>query len=145
MNRWHPMEEVEGGWTGRSGLTYIHYHVWNSQLVGSSAQKAQLGALSRLRAGSREGGGQGQGGEDVCIRMADSCWCTAETNTTLLSNYMPVKTTKHINAVMSFISLSGLHAQLKESMIITCDLSLLSWLQFDHSWTFLKSSKYQII
>ena len=94
--------------------------------MGSSAQKAQLGALSRLRVGSREGGGQGQGGGDVCIRMADSCWCTAETNTTLLSNYMPVKTTKHINAVMSFISLSGLHAQLKESMIITCDLSFVS-------------------
>ena len=48
----------------------------------------------------------GQGGGDICIRIADSCFCTAEMNTILLSSYIPIKTTKQINAVMSFISLS---------------------------------------
>ena len=89
------------------------------------AQKAQLGALSRP---SMVGSGKvaGQGGGDICIRIADSCCCTAEMNTILLSNYIPIKTTNQINAVMSFTSLGGLQAQFKESIIITCDLSLLS-------------------
>ena len=36
-----------------------------------------------------------------------------------------------INAVRSFISLGGLQAQFRESVIITCELSFLSWLQLD--------------
>ena len=63
---------------------------------------------------------------DICIHMADSCCCTEENDTILLSNYIPIKTTNQINAVMSFTSLGGLQAQFKESIIITCDLSLLS-------------------
>ena len=36
-------------------------------------------------------GGKAQKGGDICILMGDSHWCTAETNTTLLSNYTPIK------------------------------------------------------
>ena len=32
-----------------------------------------------------------QEGGDTCVPMADSCWCMAETNTTLQSNYPPIK------------------------------------------------------
>ena len=35
------------------------------------------------------GGGEVQEGGDMC--MADSCWCMAEMNTTLQSNYPPIK------------------------------------------------------
>ena len=40
-------EGEEVGWTGRLGLTHIHYHVQSRQLVGSCciAQRAQLQAL----------------------------------------------------------------------------------------------------
>ena len=31
-----------------------------------------------------------QGGGDICIHKADSLCCTAETNTTLSSNYTPI-------------------------------------------------------
>ena len=30
----------------------------------------------------------------ICTHMADSCCCTAETNTTLQSNYSPIKNKK---------------------------------------------------
>lgn len=36
-----------------------------------------------------------------------------------------------INAVRIFISLGGLQAQFGESVVITCELSFLSWLRFD--------------
>ena len=35
-----------------------------------------------------------QEGGDVCIHIADTLCCTAETNTTLQSNYPPVKKKK---------------------------------------------------
>ena len=36
----------------------------------------------------RVGGGRGvQEGGDICIPVADSCWCVAKTITILLSNY----------------------------------------------------------
>ena len=40
----------------------------------------------------RDGVGRGRQGQegDICILMADSCQCMAETNTTLSSNY-PIK------------------------------------------------------
>ena len=38
------------------------------------------------------GGGEGGSSrDDMCIVMVDSHCCTAETNTTLLSNYLPIK------------------------------------------------------
>ena len=40
--------------------------------------------------GSR-GGRDTQEGRDICIHMAASCGCTAETNTTLQSSYIPIK------------------------------------------------------
>ena len=41
--------------------------------------RAQTGALGQ----PREVGKEVQEGGDMCIPMADSCWCVAETNTTL--------------------------------------------------------------
>ena len=41
------------------------------------------------RGGIGRVGGRGYG--DICICIADSLCCTAETNTTLLSNYTPIK------------------------------------------------------
>ena len=38
-----------------------------------------------------EGGKEGQEGGDVCIHIADSLCCTAETNKTLYINYTPLK------------------------------------------------------
>ena len=42
-----------------------------------------------------EGGREAQEGRDVCIHIADSFNCTAESNTTLQSNYMPIKKKKN--------------------------------------------------
>ena len=36
-------------------------------------------------------GKEGEEGEDICIPTAGSCGCMAEINTTLLSNYLPMK------------------------------------------------------
>ena len=41
-----------------------------------------------------KGGRQSQEGEDICIHIAGSHCCTAETNTTLSSNYTPIKKKK---------------------------------------------------
>ena len=38
-----------------------------------------------------EGGREAQEGRDVCIHIVDSFNCTAESNTTLQSHYMPIK------------------------------------------------------
>ena len=37
------------------------------------------------------GGREAQEGGDICILIADSHGCTAESNTTLQSNYLPIK------------------------------------------------------
>ena len=34
---------------------------------------------------------RGSRGRDICISMADSCWCMTETNTILWSNYLSIK------------------------------------------------------
>ena len=55
------------------------------------AQGEQLGALWRpIRAGWW-GGREAQEGGDICILIADSCVCTAETDTTFLNNFTPIK------------------------------------------------------
>ena len=36
-------------------------------------------------------GREGQEEGDICIPVADSCWCMAETNTTMQSNHPPIK------------------------------------------------------
>ena len=45
----------------------------------------------KLRWGAEEGGREVKKGGDLCIPMADSCCCKAETNTVLYSNYPPIK------------------------------------------------------
>ena len=41
--------------------------------------------------GGRRGGREVQERGDICMHTADSLHCTAETNTTLQSNYTPIK------------------------------------------------------
>ena len=48
-------------------------------------------------------GGRGrevQEGGDICIHTADSLCYTAETNTTLLSNYTPIKKTVQLHVFL---------------------------------------------
>ena len=40
-------------------------------------------------------------GEDVCICTADSLFCTVEMNTTLQSNYTPIKMKKNNNKMFT--------------------------------------------
>ena len=40
-------------------------------------------------------GREGQQGRDVCIHIADSLSCTAESNTAVKSNYTPIKINKN--------------------------------------------------
>ena len=57
---------------------------------GSSARCSVMTQRSRM-VGEREVEGRFKWGGDIYIFMADSCCCTAETNTTLPSNYPPIK------------------------------------------------------
>ena len=41
--------------------------------------------------GYKGGGKEVEEGSNICIPVADSCWCMTETSTTLQSNYPPVK------------------------------------------------------
>ena len=70
----------------------------NRQLVGSCCltEGAQPGALWQAR-GVGWGGREVQEGGNVCMPVADSRWCMAETNTALYSHYPPIKNkrTKH--------------------------------------------------
>ena len=58
-----------------------------------TAQGAQLGALGwpRWVEWGRGGGREVQEGRDVCRDITDSLHCTAESSTTLESNYTPIK------------------------------------------------------
>ena len=47
-----------------------------------------VGAMGEDRVGV---GKEVQEGGDICILMTDLCCCMAETNTTLYSNYSPIK------------------------------------------------------
>ena len=90
----------QGEWTAQRELcwhlccTYT-MSVYNRQLVGSCcmAQGAQLGALWWPRGmgrGRSRGRREVQEGGDICICITGSLCCTAETSTTLESNYTPV-------------------------------------------------------
>ena len=55
------------------------------------AQGAQLGLCGDLDGWDGEvGRREFQEGGDICINIADSLRCTAETNTTEKSNYIPI-------------------------------------------------------
>ena len=56
-----------------------------------TAQGAQFSAVMTQRGEMREGWEEAQEGEDICLLIADSHCCTAEINTTLLSNYPQIK------------------------------------------------------
>ena len=55
-------------------------------------RKLKSGALCNLEGWDGVGGGgKIQEGGDMCIPMAESCWCMAKTNIILQSNYPPTK------------------------------------------------------
>lgn len=80
------------GWPGRLGLTSIHDHVWNRQLVGLclTPQGAQCSVVTSRSGMGVEGGKVVHERGDVCMHIADSLSWTAETNITLWCNYIPV-------------------------------------------------------
>ena len=45
-----------------------------------------------------------QEGGDMCISMVDSCCCMAETNTTLQSNYLPIKNKNKLKKIFKLLS-----------------------------------------
>ena len=47
-----------------------------------------------LEGGIGRGGREVQEGGDICMLMADSCCCMAETDATLLCNYLPIKSNR---------------------------------------------------
>ena len=49
------------------------------------------------------GGREVQEGWDICVPVAESCWCMAETTTTVQSNYPPIKK-KRLSILMAEIS-----------------------------------------
>ena len=68
-----------------------------------------------------------QEGGDICIPIADSCWCMAETNTTLLSNYPPIKNKLVFfkKKILQLVSINQSEQILeKESPIMVCFLNL---------------------
>ena len=82
---WTQWGKERAGGTERGALAYLHYHAWNSQPVGHCwvAHGAQLGALWGPRGLGCRGGREAQEWGDTCMHIADSCCCTAATNTTL--------------------------------------------------------------
>ena len=72
---------------------FIIVRAWKYPSCPSSDEMSSNSVLcENLKGWDVEGGGeQVQERGDACIPMADSCWCTAENNTTLQSNYPPIK------------------------------------------------------
>ena len=53
------------------------------QIMVQQRLKDFEGEAQKFREGAREGGSRGRGYGDICIHVADSLCCTAETITTL--------------------------------------------------------------
>ena len=88
-------EEGEGGMYGESNMqTYItickidsqwEFAVWFMEL--------KPGHYNNLEGwDGEESWREVQDGGDICIPMVDSCWCLAQINTILSSNYHSIKT-----------------------------------------------------
>ena len=60
-------------------------------------------ALWRPREVGRGSGREAQEGVDICIQIADSSCCTAETNATMESNYTPISKEKHVWKTLPYI------------------------------------------
>ena len=87
-----PSGEGEGGMNGQSS-TDIHYRVY--KIAGWQEAAAWHSGLSLVLCDDQRGAmGLGWKGSvragDICIHIADSLCCTAETNTLLQNNYTPV-------------------------------------------------------
>ena len=59
--------------------------------MGSCNPEKQLSRTQGPQRGGMGGRREAQEGEDICIHIADSYCCTAETNTTLQRNYISIK------------------------------------------------------
>ena len=77
--------EERVGWMERVARKHIHYCVYNSLCEFSVwIRELKPGVRDNLEAWDGVGGGREvQEGGNICRPMADSCWCMAETNTTL--------------------------------------------------------------
>ena len=66
---------------------------------GDGCQTAKGSVIkTHLKNNGVGGGREGWEGGDICMPMADSCWCMAETSTKLESNYPSIKNKlKYIN------------------------------------------------
>ena len=82
---------VGSGMDCEGALADARHRAWDRQLGDQrTAQEAGRGALGDLTRVGMRAGGTGQEGGDMCAQTADSRCHTAETNTTLPSNYTPI-------------------------------------------------------
>ena len=87
-------EDAEGGMYGESNMEiYITIHKIDSQWEFDVwLRKLKHELYDNLEGWDEEEYGREiQKGVDICTPMADSCWCLAETNTILESNYPSIK------------------------------------------------------
>ena len=84
-----PRGEGRVGWAGRSGLTYMHYYVWNRSLMRTCCTAHELCLVLCGDLNGRE-----IQNRDTHIQIADSLLYTAEANTTLQSNSTPITMNK---------------------------------------------------
>ena len=92
--KWKQGEEREGGMYGESNMeTYITICKTDSQWEFAIwLKELKPGPCNNLEGWDGEGGGRGgQEQGDICIPMADSCWCFAETNTILKAIILQLK------------------------------------------------------
>ena len=87
--------EGESGTNGGSSvetctLPYVKWIASGNLLYSAGSSNPVLCDNLEMLHGVR-GGRKVQVGGAVCIPTADSCWCIAETNTILQSNYPPIK------------------------------------------------------
>ena len=128
------------GQTERVALKYIHHHMQKRELVGCCwvTQGAQPGPLRQPR-GAEWGAGWegGSRGRETWIPTADSCWGMAETNTTLQSNYLPIKRNKLKGKKKPPLTVSQLSLPSPSSAYVHCNrfLHIGELLQMQHKIT----------
>ena len=80
---------------GRVGRTERAARTAHTSMQTASGELYSTGSTvsrSAMTAGVRQGDAkEAQEGEDVCVYIANSLCCIAETNTILQSNYTPIK------------------------------------------------------
>ena len=78
---WTLWETARVGWFGRMALKHVNYHMWNEspvqvQCMIQGARGWCTETTQRDGMGREEGGGFRMG--NMCIPVADTCWCMAK-------------------------------------------------------------------